>query len=314
MHRLTALDRRAKAAALITVILLASYIAGTLYMSGWPASTTSPGPVERYVAGKKQQALPQQSSAEKGVSPSSPASPAAGGTASEPLEPPTRKIVYTASVTLEAGDVVDAAKSVEEVASRLGGYVSWESISTGKKPRAVVTVKVPVEHYGEALEEIKSIGRLLSVSQKAEDVTDRYVDLQARLRNLKAEEQRLLDLLGKARSISEIIQVEDRLRIVRTQIEYIEAMLKNLERRVDYATITVTITGPEEQPLPTLDWGRVLRDALETAYRVVAGLVILIIGFSPIWIILAAAYILFKSMRSQASSRAQGESRQAAQP
>jgi len=303
VNRFTGLDQRAKAAIAVAVILAAAYLAGTVYMEGWPAAPTLPSQPESYESGKGRPASMAPPEAEKGFTAPGGASGAPGdaGSGAEPLEPPSRMIAYTASVTIEAPDVVDAARRVEEVAARLGGYVSWESISTGERPRAVVKIKVPVEHYREALEEIKSIGRLVSVSQKAEDVTNRYIDLQARLRNLKAEEQRLIELLGRARNVGEVIQVEDRLRTVRTQIEYIEAMLKNLERSVEYATITVTITAPQgEQPLPTLDWGKVVRDAVETAYRVIAGLVVLVVGLSPLWAILAAIYLVYRSRRGQA--------------
>ena len=287
------LSPKAKLALIIVLVIAASYAAGFLYLHPiGQAGAPRPAPLYQ----QPQRAAPTgpavPAKAESG-------SPATGGTAtsSGDIEPPSRMITYTAEVSLESPDVQEAARRVEDVAKTLGGYVAWERVTLGEKPRAVVAIKVPADRYGEALEQIKSIGRLVSVSQNAQDVTNQYIDLQARLRNLKAEEQRLLELLGKARSVGEVLQVEDRLSRVRSQIEYLEALMKNLQRRIDYATITVTITAPTRQALPGPDWGSILRDAVYTAYTVIAGLVILTLGLSPLWAIIGVAYIAYRHWR-----------------
>lgn len=286
------LSGRARAAALIAAILAVSYVAGYLYLYGLPGAPAQ-APVVKTGA-PRYTTVPESGGKEAPAS--APPQTPAGGEAGETggLEIPERKISYTAQVSIRAEDVVAAARRVEEVAASMGGYVSWESITSGEKPRAVVTIKVPVERYRDAIEELKGIGDLVSLSQRALDVTNTYVDLEARLRNLKAEEQRLLDLLGRAKSVGEIIQVEDRLARVRTQIEYLEAMLRNLNRRIEYATITVTVTPPGKAAPLGLDFGRVLQDSVKLAFTVVAGIIMLTVGLSPIWVPAAALYLYYR--------------------
>lgn len=283
----------------VAVLLIASYIIGLAYTSRLlltkpkyqPVRGPEVLPAEK--SGAPSPAYPRQFAGEKEATPS----PGGEGGA-EPLEVPPRKVVYTARMKLLVGDVNAAVNAVYGVASKYGGYVASANLYKDGYLRAVITIKVPVESYRDALADLKTIGEVDSFSEQAQDVTERYVDLEARLRNLKAEEQRLLSYLEKAKSISEILQVEDHLARIRSQIEWIETQLKNLERRVDYATITVSLE-PKSKPekWPGLDLGRVFRDAVQLAFTVFAGLIILAVGLSPLYLVGLAAYYVYKRVK-----------------
>ncbi len=190
-----------------------------------------------------------------------------------------RSLIIRVEVGVEVpeGQVGQAASAVERVAVSKGGWVEYSMVTD---EYATVTVRVPVESLDAALAEIRQIGTVKSETRSATDVTDQLVDLDARLRNAKAEEQRLLEILSKAETVNEILQVEDRLSHVRERIERLEAQKKMLEEQVDYATVTVTISVPEpEPPEEPLLPGFSLRDLVRAALKaLVLALTLIIVG------------------------------------
>ncbi|RLE60401.1 MAG: hypothetical protein DRJ35_03395 [Thermoprotei archaeon] len=297
------IDKKVIAAIAIVVLLAAGYIVGTIYFKpltlSYPESrpaTPAPLPVSR-----------EGKAAEPGTPQGAPSTPAKTvdtyGGENQQYQIPPRKIVYTASMTLEVENVEATVNAVYGVASKYGGYVAWTHYYKDRVEKAEVTIKVPVDYYRQALDDLRKLGEVKSFSENAQDVTDYYMDLEARLRNLKAEEERLLEYLEKAQTISEILQVEDHLARIRGQIEWLEAQLKNLERRVDYATISVTITS-KYQPEEPIEWPKfnmlkIIRDAILVAITITAGIIIIIIGLAPLYIPAAIIYIIYKKKKTQ---------------
>lgn len=297
------IDKKVIAAIAIVVLLAAGYIVGTMYFKqltiSYPETypeTPAPLPVSR-----------ESKAAETGTPQVTPSTPAKTSDTlngeNQQYQIPSRKIIYTASMTLEVGNVETTVNAVYSVASKYSGYVAWTRYYKNRVERAEVTIKVPVDSFRQALDDLRSLGEVKIFSENAQDVTDYYIDLEARLRNLKAEEERLLKYLDKAQTISEILQVEDHLARIRGQIEWLEAQLKNLERRIDYATISVTITSKyqPEEPIewPELNILKIIRDALGVAITVVAGLVIILIGLAPLYIPATIIYIIYKKKKTQ---------------
>jgi len=154
-----------------------------------------------------------------------------------------RKIVKTGHITLEVEDVVETMDEVAEVADELGGYV----VSSHKHERergisGSVTIRVPADRFDEAFERLRKLAiNVPYESTQATDVTEEYVDLQARLRNLEATEAQYLALLEKATTVEEMLKVQQALSNVRGEIERIEGRMKYLERTSDMSLIEVSL-------------------------------------------------------------------------
>ncbi len=221
-----------------------------------------------------------------------------------------RSLIIRMEIGIEVpeGQVGQAAAAVQGIAASKGGWVEC-SIVTDEY--ATVTVRIPVESLDAALAEIRQIGTVKSETRSATDVTDQLVDLDARLRNAKAEEQRLLEILNKAETVNEILQVEDRLSYVREKIERLEAQKKMLEERVDYATVTVTISIPEPEPpeeplLPGFSLKNLVRAALKA---LVFAVTLIIVGAAFLAPIVVVGWAILAVYR-----RSKGGQRQAPQP
>ena len=155
-----------------------------------------------------------------------------------------RKVIMTGNLTLEVKEFEKVHAQVVSVATDLNGYVanSQLSLPTDGVQSGTVTLRVPQEKYEEALVRLKKLGKLVAETQAAEDVTQKYVDLDAQVRNLKAEEERILDIMKRAKTIKDTLAVHQRLTDVRGQIESLEGQLRYLKFQVALATLTVTLT------------------------------------------------------------------------
>jgi len=154
-----------------------------------------------------------------------------------------RKVIMNANLTLEVKDFPAASSQIAAIARRHGGYVAHSQIylPTEGKQSGTVTIKVPQEKYGEALEQIKKLGKVVDLEESAEDVTEKFIDMDARLRNLKVEEERVLAILQRAGRLRDVLLVEERLSSVREKIETLEGQFRYLKFQIAMATIKVNL-------------------------------------------------------------------------
>ena len=152
-----------------------------------------------------------------------------------------RKIVKTGYITLEVEEVAETISEVTKVADELGGYVVSSHKSEGEKQvSGSVRIRIPADKFDEAFNRLRQLA--ISVpyeSTEARDVTEEYVDLEARLHNLEATEAQYLALLEKAETVEEMLKVQQALSNVRGEIERIEGRMKYLERTSDMSLIEV---------------------------------------------------------------------------
>ena len=159
-----------------------------------------------------------------------------------------RQVISQASVSMEVDEVPAAVAQVRAIAESLGGFVGQLSSSGGpERQQSTMTIRVPQAEFFTTLEHIKSLGKVRSENVGSEDVTERFIDLEARLRSALREEESLLSLLDKANQASEILAVERELSRIRSDIERDQGQLNFLERRVDLSTITVSLFPPDAE-------------------------------------------------------------------
>jgi Domain of unknown function (DUF4349) len=227
-----------------------------------------------------------------------------------------RMIIRTVTMTIAVGNVQDAFHQVEQIVGEQNGYLAGTQMrQDGDRMTATMTLRVPADPttYQATLERLRGIAeRVVDEQSQAQDVTEEYVDLDARLRTLRASEESLLGLLGKAQRVEDILQIQRELTNVRSQIEQIQGRKQALERRADMATITLTIreTGTFARP----GWsasGTVAEAwrALGSALRGLAVFAIWLAIFSPIWggfLLIAWAMIWFIRRMVRRSRRSAG--------
>ena len=172
-----------------------------------------------------------------------------GRTSGSALQTAQRKIISSASVSIQVEEVEDAINQVRSITEGLGGFV--EQLSSSGEPghdRANITVRVPQANFLTTLERIEDLGDVRSRNLGTEDVSAQFIDLEARLKASLGEEASLLSLLDRAGVVSEVLAIERELFRVRADIERSQGQLNFLERRVELSTISVSLSLPEFEP------------------------------------------------------------------
>jgi len=223
---------------------------------------------------------------------------------------PTRALILTASISMRAQDPWGAADRAQAVATSLGGEVmSMSQSGKGDDRSASLVLRVPAERFNDALRQLRALSdvEVLSSSVDSKDVTEQFVDLEARLRAKQAEEQRYLALLARAERIEDILRIDQSLAQVRTQIEQLTGQVNSIKTRTTFSTISISVTPlgvlPSDPKVydPTRTVERAIA-ALGVMLRVVADLAIwmLVFGWIPL-LILGVAFGLQRTRRTTAT-------------
>ncbi|WP_435062694.1 DUF4349 domain-containing protein [Halobaculum sp. EA56] len=184
-----------------------------------------------------------------------------GGAAGVSAQVAERKLIYEATVQLRVDDYEAAREDLTAMARERGGYVGSATQEVrGEGNRTWTTgrlvLRVPAGNYSGAVETVRARGEVRSFQESTTDVTDRVVDLEARLESLRAERDRLRELYEQANDTEEVLAVQRELSDVQTEIERTEAQLRSLERRVAYSTIVVELhePRPDYEPPERQQW------------------------------------------------------------
>ena len=161
------------------------------------------------------------------------------------LNQSARQLIVESWVGLEVDDIDAAVRHVETIAAQRGGWVeSAEIYGEAGYRSASVQLRVPADHLDNVLDTLRGLGRVTDEGVSSTDVTERLIDNEARLSAWHAQEARLVTLLENAPTVEDIIQIEQRIAQVRSDIERVEATQRNLTNRVATSLITVNLRLP----------------------------------------------------------------------
>ena len=269
---------------LIGVIIVSIVIAAGLVVIQSQASYTGMEASPPYEVLPEYEA-PPAASREKGMDAEYEEMAGAPGAQAAPA-PTEQKVIKTSYMSLEVSDFREAADAVDSIARMYGGYTSDSSVRdyTGRKV-GYVTVRVPTEKFEDAIKEIETVGDLKEENISLEDVTEHYIDLKARLDNLKRQEERYLDILDMATTVEDVLRVETQLERIRGEIESLQGSLNYLDNRIGLSTIQVQLSEPEKV-VHESGIRRALNEAVDGFLAAIRGIIIFLGYFIPIAVFL----------------------------
>lgn len=198
------------------------------------------------------------------------------------------KIVRTGSLQMTVADTDKAIVAGRDAIRALGGYIgASEQQRTDDKIVATVTYRIPVARWEDALDAIRRLGTEIGEQIKATEVTGQLVDLDARIRNLKASETALLGYAEKAARISDLLEVQAQLTETRGEIERLSAEQAALSDQVAMATLTVsfgTDVVAVTEAAAKWDPAAEVDQAMATLIAVGQGVVSVLIVFAIVWL------------------------------
>lgn len=207
----------------------------------------------------------------------------------------SQKIIKQASLRFETNNLDDTFAQIQKAVTANKGTI--QNDTEGKDYNNIyrnLTVRIPSQNFDPF---IKSISEGVSYFERkeisAEDVTEQYIDLESRLKTKKKLENRYLEILQKATKISEILEIEKQISIIREEIEAKEGQLKYLESRVSESTINIEFykTIAEKEAIKT-SYGSKIWTAIKSGFFGLSSFLISIISVWP-FIILFVVLVYF---------------------
>ena len=211
-----------------------------------------------------------------------PASPPTGDELKAP-ENVGPMIVQMASLTILATNYDAASVAIEKLAAARGGYLEKldAKAQTGNAREVSATLRIPTKQLDGFLADVRKLGHVEEETRSNEEVSDQYVDLQARLKSARATEQRLIKLLGtRTGKLQDVLEAERELARIRGEIESMQGQSAILVHRVNYSTVQVNLNEEYRQVLGsgTISTGTKIRNAaVEGFSNLEAGAVALLV-------------------------------------
>ena len=215
--------------------------------------------------------------------------------ARQPAVPIERKIIRNAELGLESNSPEETQKQVASIAESKGGFVveSQQSSSdrrSSTRDTVTMTVRVPAEKFTEALDEIrKAAGRVVIETVKGLDVTEEFIDIEARLKAKRALEEQFMEIMKRANSVEDALNVQRQLAEVRGEIEKIEGRKRFLENQASLSTIKLRIQTPAAISASGAGFFSKLADSINTGIEAAMDFVLGLITF----VIATIPFILF---------------------
>jgi Domain of unknown function (DUF4349) len=222
-----------------------------------------------------------------------------------------RKIIRNAEMTIETDTPNESQRLIGSIAEKHGGFVV---ISESKKNEAVsqsvastvvnMVVRVPAQKFEATMEEIRGVGgRILHEKRAGQDVTEEYIDLEARIRTKRALETQFMEIMKQAHKVSDALEVQTQLAEVRTEIERLEGRRRFLENQSALSTINITL----HTPIPAVaaatrgflyDLKDAFGEGVEIGTDILLGVIRFVIVMIPVTLfILTPAWFAFKWLR-----------------
>ena len=166
------------------------------------------------------------------------------------------KLVCTSSFDLLVNHPAEAAEKIRLLTERVGGFlVKSQTNGAQDATSASLVVRVPAARFAEISTEIRKLGRRIENEEmQSEDVTRQYVDQQAHLRNLRAQEKQYLSILNQARTVKDTVDVSEKLNGVRGEIEQQQAEFETLSRQVETVAISVSLHSEAQAKVFGVPW------------------------------------------------------------
>jgi len=200
-----------------------------------------------------------------------------------------RQVISTGWATITADDPLDAAEDAVRIVESAGGRVDARSEQApvdGTLGQVSLTLRIPSATFTATLEELKDLGRDISVETSANDVTTQTQDLDARIAVLTTSVDRLLGLLAAAENTADLIEVETALAARQGELDSLQTQRRSLGDQVSMATLTLTLLSEAEAPprSPDTFW-----DSLVAGLAAFAGFftaAFLALGYAVPWLVL----------------------------
>ncbi len=213
-----------------------------------------------------------------------------------------QKIIKTGNLRYESHDLDETHRQINSLVKRYQGFVSSDRSGKGyDEDYRSMTIRVPSQHFQAMLDSIsKGVAYFDQNEVTQRDVTEEFVDIEARLKAKRELENRYLELLKQAKTVKEMLEIERELSTIREEIEARQGRLNYLQNQVSYSTLNINIYKRTTDRGITSSYGQKMWNAIKSGWN---GISLFFLGLLHIWpffvILLVAVFGVRKYMKSK---------------
>lgn len=223
----------------------------------------------------------------------------------------SKKLVKDGDIEFETNDLIATRKGILASLKKYGGYVEEDSQSTDageNRKQYELKVRIPAKNFDLFFDSVSSTAdKIDSKNVSITDSTTKYIDIQTRLNNKKLLEKRYLELLSRASKVSDVLEIQDKLSEIRSDIESTQAQLNYLNKQVAYSSLDITFYTQESAQVDTGN-GAVykFKKAIADGWQILQSLFFGLITLWPVVLILVIFYWLIKIWRKRRKAKKAG--------
>lgn len=218
-----------------------------------------------------------------------------------------RKIIKEGYIYMETLEFEQTIADIKALMNMYGGYTSFSEMEGGTTFKetyqsrfATYVLKIPAENFDKVYDGLYSVGNIISSNDSVEDVTSTFTDIEARIKTLSIQEERLLSILERSEDVETIVELEYALQDVRYEIERYTSSLRNLEDKVRFSTIEIRIQEVQKVTIieePPVTMGERIRHGLNETFteikETIENIIVFLIVEFPTVIILGTIIFVF---------------------
>jgi hypothetical protein len=208
----------------------------------------------------------------------------------------TRKIIKDGNMEIRVKELDEGKKSVDTLVKKFHGYYSNESFSNMDDAKIyTLSIRIPSDRFENFIAAIEAgAGEVVYKNISSRDVTEEYIDLETRLANKKNYLNRYGELLKKAVSVKDILDIQEKTRVIEEEIESAQGRLNYLNKQVDYSTLSLQISKKNDYNRYSSNKGSFidrLKMSLVRGWFGFVSFILFIIKIWPFWLIVAGLYV-----------------------
>jgi Domain of unknown function (DUF4349) len=225
-----------------------------------------------------------------------------------------RMIIRSGTMSMEVDKYDETESKIKDIVKNFNGYLTntTSKLNTDGKKQGSITIRVASENFDAMIADLSKIGKVMNQNISGKDVTEEYMDADARLKTQRELESRLLKLLEeKTAKLTDVVEVEQKLASVRENIEKTEGRMKYLKDQASYSTLTVSVYEPSMLVTSSgggffYELGEAVKKGLSGFTSVLAGLITVVIALLPLIIIaLIVIYFVVRYFKKKKLAKAQ---------
>ncbi len=217
----------------------------------------------------------------------------------------TRKIAKTANIDITAKKYTQEKQRIKNLLKKFNALIIKEEETQDYSKYLKLEIKVPAQLFDTLITEICNTKESITYKQiELQDITAQYIDTEIRLKNKKATEAQYLNILKKANTIQDVLEVTEYLQKIREEIESMEGLINYYNNQVKYSYIYLTIS--KNKPYienKKFDFANTLKNNIIEGWHLFLYFIILLLSLTPFWILAAIIIFVAKKYKKKKNAK-----------